>query len=219
MRRVRSQFLQSALRLGFVVRGRGVSGGAAVGRSFQGTSRSSEVVVVLSPSIGRGLSRAAIRAVALVAAMAALATFAMAAASAGAVPKGPVGEFGSGGSGDGEFGFAAGVAVSEATGDVYVVDDGNERVLRFDADGMFISEFGGAGSGEGEFFFGGSFDGVAVGPDGDIYVADTGNQRIQRFSRRYWGGAPCAHFWVFRFLRPGRYLVRAFQPLTPRNDS
>src|SRR4051794_601716 len=43
-----------------------------------------------------------------------------------------------------------GVAVNEATGDVYVVDEGANRVVRFDREGAFESEFNGSGTLPGE---------------------------------------------------------------------
>ena len=50
--------------------------------------------------------------------------------------------FGSAGGEAGQFSRPAGVAVNESTGDVYVVDRGNQRVERFDAGGKFISAWG-----------------------------------------------------------------------------
>lgn len=43
-----------------------------------------------------------------------------------------------------------GVAVNEASGDVYVVDKGANRVVRFNAEGVYQSEFNGSGSLPGE---------------------------------------------------------------------
>jgi DNA-binding beta-propeller fold protein YncE len=51
--------------------------------------------------------------------------------------------FGSAGSGPGQFKEPAGVAVSEATGQVYVADEGNDRVEVFSAAGTFASEIKG----------------------------------------------------------------------------
>jgi DNA-binding beta-propeller fold protein YncE len=50
--------------------------------------------------------------------------------------------FGGPGSGDGQFNNPSGVAVNEATGDVYVVDSGNNRIERFNAAHEFISAWG-----------------------------------------------------------------------------
>ena len=90
------------------------------------------------------------------------------------------------GSGEGEFSSAGGVAVNQDTGDVYVLDAGNDRVQRFDADGSFISQWGVCGSFEGEFAFcfgGDTSASLAVDEsDGSVYVADPGNQRVQKFT-------------------------------------
>ena len=50
--------------------------------------------------------------------------------------------FGSPGSGDGQLKEPSGVAVNEATGDIYVVDSGNNRIVRFNAAHEFVSTWG-----------------------------------------------------------------------------
>jgi DNA-binding beta-propeller fold protein YncE len=65
-----------------------------------------------------------------------------------------------------------GVAVNEASGDVYVVDKGADRVVRFNAEGVFQSEFNGSGlllNGEGE-----PFEGKAAGSGGEPGEIETG---------------------------------------------
>ena len=113
------------------------------------------------------------------------------------------GDFGSPGSGDGQLSNPEGVAVNATTGDLYVADTGNHRVVRLDSAGNFVSAWGWgvsdgspasevceagcragiAGSGAGQFespIF------VAVdnspGPSaGDVYVADTSDNVVQKF--------------------------------------
>jgi DNA-binding beta-propeller fold protein YncE len=111
------------------------------------------------------------------------------------------GSFGSPGSGAGQLLEPTGVAVDESNGDVLVADTGNDRVVRFDEDGNFISTWGrgvdqtdsgdictaasgdlcGAGS-AGEQA--GAFDaprGIGVDPaTGSVYVQDGGNNRVQK---------------------------------------
>ena len=72
-----------------------------------------------------------------------------------------------------------GVAV-DANGNVFVVDDWNNRVLVYDSTGAFLTVIGGA--------WGDSTGGmrnpvsVAVSSDGTLYVADRGNHRVQEFT-------------------------------------
>ncbi|HEY5193365.1 MAG TPA: hypothetical protein VIJ39_05770 [Solirubrobacteraceae bacterium] len=54
--------------------------------------------------------------------------------------------FGGQGSGDGQLNEPSGVAVSEASGDVYVSDTGNNRVERFSSTGTYLGQFDGSGS-------------------------------------------------------------------------
>jgi hypothetical protein len=115
--------------------------------------------------------------------------------------------FGRAGSGKGEFSEPKGVAVNESTGDVYVVDRGNDRVERFSSTGVYEGQFDGSGafevkgtveSGTAAGFGGkpgevetGQFSspgGIAVDSDpsspsfGDVYVADVGHGVIDKFS-------------------------------------
>jgi len=55
-------------------------------------------------------------------------------------------EFGGPGSGDGQFAEPGGVAVSEATGDVYVADKGDSRIEFFNEKGEFQGQFNGSGA-------------------------------------------------------------------------
>ncbi len=80
------------------------------------------------------------------------------------------------GSGIGEFSTPLGVAV-DASGNVYVADSGNNRVMQFNDAGLNISNLGTAGSGPGQF---NAPSNVAVEPTGNIVVTDTGNNRLQR---------------------------------------
>ena len=92
--------------------------------------------------------------------------------------------FGSSGTGPGQFDSNAGqVALNQTSGDIYVVDAGNNRVERFDSDGAFLSQFGSPGSGDGQFDFGGSPSGIAIDDsDGSVYVLDIANNRVQKFT-------------------------------------
>lgn len=66
-------------------------------------------------------------------------------------------------------------------GSLYVSDGyGNNRVVRFDAEGRFLSAWGRLGSGPGEFSLPHS---IAIDRAGRLYVADRNNARIQVFDR------------------------------------
>ncbi|MBI5876026.1 MAG: TIGR03663 family protein [Chloroflexi bacterium] len=71
----------------------------------------------------------------------------------------------------------------DAQGNVWVVDTGNKRIVKFNADGQPLGAFGGLGTGVGLFA---EPVGIAVDPkSGDILVADTWNRRVQRFSKDF----------------------------------
>jgi tripartite motif-containing protein 71 len=83
------------------------------------------------------------------------------------------------GSGDGQFksmGFG-GLAV-DSNDNVFVVDNGNRRIQKFDADGKFLTKWGSTGKGDGQFV---RAIGIAVDSDGNVYVTDDGNPFVQKF--------------------------------------
>ena len=105
------------------------------------------------------------------------------------------------GSGAGQFLYAPGIAIDQATQQLYVVDANNNRVEKFDSEGKFISAFGWgvadgsevlqsctttcqaglAGSGDGELS---GPQGIAVDPtDGSVFVADSNNNRVVKFDK------------------------------------
>jgi hypothetical protein len=101
-----------------------------------------------------------------------------------AYPAGPSAQFGEPGSGDGQLSAPAGVAVNEATGDVYVVDRGNDRVEVFDTEGKYLSQFNGSEAPTGQFS---EPSNVAVdnasGPlKGAIFVIDPGHKVVDGFA-------------------------------------
>jgi DNA-binding beta-propeller fold protein YncE len=97
------------------------------------------------------------------------------------------GSFGEAGAGAGQFSGPSGVAVNEETGDVYVVDKGNNRVQEFNASGSAVlGEFNGVAAGHPLS----GPEGIAVDNStnpldpsrGDVYVADAGHHAVDRFS-------------------------------------
>jgi tripartite motif-containing protein 71 len=97
-------------------------------------------------------------------------------------------QWGSRGSGDGQFKSPQAVAV-DAAGNVYVVDQDNNRVQKFTREGGFVAKWGSEGAGPGQFDYP---CGVAVDAAGNVYVAEEDNCRIQVFTGegvfvRQWG--------------------------------
>ncbi len=116
------------------------------------------------------------------------------------------GSFGERGLGTGqlELAFNSGIAIDDATHDVYVADTGNRRVDEFEANGTFVRAFGkdvgglgvdvcgglvacqpGAeGSGPGEFtkptFL--AVDNSTGASKGDVYVGDPGDSLVSKFT-------------------------------------
>ena len=75
-------------------------------------------------------------------------------------------------------------------GSVYVLDTGNNRVLKFDRNGQYQLAWGQSGAEPGQF---NEPWGIAVDGQGNVYVADTWNHRIEKFDSQgkfllQWGG-------------------------------
>jgi hypothetical protein len=92
----------------------------------------------------------------------------------------------------------------DAHGSVYVADEENHRVQKFDAEGAFLAKWGRYGSGDGEFIY---CEDVAVDEAGYVYVADQGNHRIQKFT----GDGTFVAKWGSLGSGPGQ-----FGPFAPR---
>ena len=88
-----------------------------------------------------------------------------------------VSKWGSQGTGNGQFNAPFGVAV-DPSGNIYVSDQGNSRVEKFNSNGQFILKWGSSGTGDEQFDLPG---GITIDSAGNIYVADGRNHRIQKF--------------------------------------
>jgi NHL repeat len=125
-------------------------------------------------SMGAGLLKRAV----VVAVLAILVTAFAAAGASATTGHRYVGQFGAPGSAAGSFSGPAGVAVQQSTGDVYVADQGNNRVEKFTAGGELLLSFSGTPAGS----FSGP-TGVAVDPtSGDVYVTGQFNNAVDKFS-------------------------------------
>ena len=88
---------------------------------------------------------------------------------------------------------------------VYVIDQGNGRVVRFDRTGNLLAVWGSTGKGDGQFM---EPTGLAVdGINNRVYVADPRNRRIQVFDRTatsspngWSGNAAVTSGWIFQHL-------------------
>gem|GEM_PF-840478 len=85
---------------------------------------------------------------------------------------------GSEGSGNGQLNNPKGIAV-DSSGNVWVVDAGNNRVEKFNDKGEYLSKFGSEGSGNGQFY---GPSGIVVDSSGNVWVVDAGNNRVEKFN-------------------------------------
>ena len=80
----------------------------------------------------------------------------------------------------GQFKFPTMIAVDQVS-NLYVVDQHNHRIQKFDSAGNFILMWGKLGTGAGEFNYP---YGVAIDSKGNVYVSDMNNNRVQKFSSK-----------------------------------
>lgn len=85
----------------------------------------------------------------------------------------------------GEFGDKPGqfkyptMITSDKSSNIYVVDQHNHRIQKFDSEGNFILMWGKEGDQQGEFNYP---YGIAIDSKGNVYVSDMNNNRIQKFT-------------------------------------
>ena len=91
------------------------------------------------------------------------------------VPSKQWGEFGDG---HGKFKYPAMISVDYSS-NIYVVDQHNHRIQKFDSLGNFILTWGKQGNKPGQFNYP---YGIAIDSKGDVYVSDMNNNRIQKFT-------------------------------------
>jgi hypothetical protein len=86
-------------------------------------------------------------------------------------------EWGSPGAGPGQLSTPSDADVG-ASGVVYVIDRGNDRVQKYNAYGGFLGGWGSTGAGAGQF---NNPQSLAVGPSESVFVSDFNNDRVQKF--------------------------------------
>lgn len=104
---------------------------------------------------------------------------------------------GSSGAGPGELNHPAAVAVA-ATGDIYVADTGNNRIVELSPSGEVLTQWGSRGTTDGRFHLP---TGVAVDAAGNVYVLDSEDNRVEVFDSS-------GHFlqkWGTRGIGPGEF--------------
>lgn len=77
----------------------------------------------------------------------------------------------------GEFSGVWGVAL-DSNGNIFVTDNNNHRIQKFDSGETYVSQFGKEGTDNGQFK---NPHGIAIDAQNNIFIADTGNDRIQKF--------------------------------------
>jgi sugar lactone lactonase YvrE len=85
---------------------------------------------------------------------------------------------GTAGTGNGQFAHPAGIAI-DAANNVWVVDQNNCRLEKFNANGEYLTKFGSCGTGNGQF---GRPTDVAIDPKGNLWVTDANNSRLEKFN-------------------------------------
>jgi len=116
-----------------------------------------------------------------------------------------LGERGVSGDDEAHFNMPTDVAVAK-DGSFYVSDGyGNSRVIRFSAEGEYITSWGEYGSAPGQFNIPHS---IALDSLGQVYVADRGNARLQIFDQNgqfisEWKGESLGRPWAVRISEAG----------------
>jgi RHS repeat-associated protein len=88
--------------------------------------------------------------------------------------------FGSSGTGNGQFAHPAGEAI-DSKGNLWVVDENNNRVQQFNEKGEYVTKFGTSGSGNGQLS---RPTDIAIDAKGNLWVVDTNNNRVQEFNEK-----------------------------------
>src|SRR3954471_11754311 len=102
----------------------------------------------------------------------------IAAPAASALPPTYQSSFGSAGNASGQFAHPAGIA-QVLSGNIWVVDENNNRLEKFNEAGEYKFKMGALGTGNGQFT---RPTDVATDSSDNMWVADAGNTRVQKFN-------------------------------------
>src|ERR1022692_2914949 len=67
----------------------------------------------------------------------------------------------------------------DSSGNLWITDTGNNRVVEINSSGVLVKTIGAPGAGDGEFS---QPSGIGLDASGDVWVVDSGNDRVQEFS-------------------------------------
>lgn len=89
------------------------------------------------------------------------------------------GQIGSSGTGNGQFQNPTGIAISEATGNVFVTDDTRDDIQEFTSLGQYVRKFGSSGTGNGQMT---GPKGIGMDRSGSyLYMVDSSQHRLTQF--------------------------------------
>jgi sugar lactone lactonase YvrE len=97
----------------------------------------------------------------------------------GARPLTHSGSVGTEGGGEGQFRHPGDIA-RDGSGNLWIADTNNHRIVKMSSDGVQLAAYGSAGSANGKFSFPSA---VAIDVAGNIWIADRGNKRVQVLSK------------------------------------
>lgn len=78
---------------------------------------------------------------------------------------------------DGDLFLPVGIAIDKED-NVYISDNSNNRMQKFDSNGIFLEKWGSFSGNEGDFF---SPQGIACGSNGEVYTVDALLNRVIKF--------------------------------------
>jgi alpha-tubulin suppressor-like RCC1 family protein len=100
--------------------------------------------------------------------------------SYGLLPNKLLKTFGSQGSGNGQLNRAQNLIIDTTTGDMYVSDTDNSRIVVYDDNGNYLRQFGAHGTNDDQFDW---ISAMRFGMDGNLYILDSNASKIKVFNK------------------------------------